>query len=305
MNKKILFFCSCVLFVSCTDSLNNPIENALSVEELRDIYKKDTSFIAFYEKIQECHSSFFNEEINRIKYGEITYKRLFDFYNLTKDEDYINRLVNIADSEWKLQYEKYDYKLDSITSYWKEYKRKHDIYNYVSIELDSISHYYSYNGNKGSELGFYIKPLQGTIKNLEILYNVTSRDETDYLLLGGSSKILEIKTPQLVFCSVDNYLQEVLNNNTVDSFKKNYNFNMAVGSLVYNGELIENSKNKCPDLIELFLKEPEKYAQTVINKYIDEKFVGKEVFELQKINKDLEKKDKDCFYLLQTFGFFI
>ena len=76
MKKFIYSAIMIILFAGCNNPLNKPIVEPLTVEELRSVSKKDTSFIEFYEQIQNFRQSFFDEDINQVKYGDISYKQL-------------------------------------------------------------------------------------------------------------------------------------------------------------------------------------------------------------------------------------
>ena len=57
MKHLYYFAVIALLFASCSGPLNKPIVEPLTVEELRTVTKKDTSFIEFYEEVQNFRKS--------------------------------------------------------------------------------------------------------------------------------------------------------------------------------------------------------------------------------------------------------
>ena len=89
-----------LLLASCSSPLDKPIVEPLTVEELRSVSEKDTSFIEFYEGIQNFRQSFFAEDINQVKYGDISYNQLRDYIEYRSDTTFTKPIIEKSTEEW-------------------------------------------------------------------------------------------------------------------------------------------------------------------------------------------------------------
>ena len=108
-----------LLLASCSSPLDKPIVEPLTVEELRSVFEKDTSFIEFYEEIQDFRKSFFIEDLNQVKYGDISYKQLQKYIAYEADTAFTRPIIEKSTAEWNEKYGNYEHELDSLKNYWQ------------------------------------------------------------------------------------------------------------------------------------------------------------------------------------------
>ncbi len=181
MKKFIYSAIITILFAGCNNPLNKPIVEPLTVEELRSVSKKDTSFIEFYEQIQNFRQSFFDEDINQVKYGDISYKQLQKYIAYRADSTFTKPIIEKSTADWNEKYGNYEHELDSLKNYWQNYLEENSLMSYVAIEFDHIDKdYYSYNNEvKNVNLALRLTPLKGTIQQISFTYKIKSKLRSD------------------------------------------------------------------------------------------------------------------------------
>ncbi len=137
MKKHIIvLFLLSICFASCHDNLDKSIAEPLTVEELREEIKNDSTFEDFYNDIQRKRKDFFADEVNVAKYGEITYRRFFDLAKVMMDTVYQNKIEAEAEDIFKRQdISKYKHQLDSVYKKWKPECDKGVLNSYVPYEI--------------------------------------------------------------------------------------------------------------------------------------------------------------------------
>ena len=149
MNRLVYVLSAIIILSSCSSNgLRKSILEPLSVEELKSNIKRDTTFENFYSSVQDLREWLKGKDILQAKYGEISYKQLKKFSARANDTTYFNK----KSVEWRKDYAKlypsYDRELDSIITYWKEYKERYSMDSLVNIEFDNLwKEYYSYLNN--------------------------------------------------------------------------------------------------------------------------------------------------------------
>lgn len=137
MKRNIVaFILLSFFFASCHDNLDKSIAEPLTVEELREEIKNDSTFEDFYDDIQRKRKDFFADEVNVAKYGEITYRRVFDLAKVMMDTVYQNKVMAEASEQFKKQdITKYKHQLDSIYKKWKPERDKGVLYGHVPYDI--------------------------------------------------------------------------------------------------------------------------------------------------------------------------
>ena len=84
MRKVLLMLC--VAFgMGCSNGLNKPIIETLSVDELKANMESDTTFTDFYKDVQRLRSWVLGSDVNQAKWGNITYNDLKKFQKKVTD----------------------------------------------------------------------------------------------------------------------------------------------------------------------------------------------------------------------------
>jgi hypothetical protein len=310
--KNLIFILSVVLLItSCSGPLKKPIVEPLTVDELRSATKKDTAFIEFYEKVQDLRKSFFSNEMNQVKYGDITYKQLRKFLNYQKDTTFTKPIIEKAKVEWEERFGNYQQKLDSISDYWTKYMAENSLNSYVNIEFDHLyREYYSYSRDvRNVYLALKLTPLQGTIQQISFTYKVKSKLKSDeresiYSSIFDDNRGSCITTSPFSKAVVRNWevgyaLEKTLKYMSSDEFKRDYDITFEVTKIRVNDTNISEDDLLIPEVIKDYLKYPSLYEDDVVKQFINKEFISEWEFYRNAINDILKKKDEKCFNFLQ------
>ena len=249
--KKIVFFSiTCLLTLSsCTDYLNKPITEDLSVEELRAAVKRDTDAVEFYEEMKKMKIEFLSEESKQVKFGDITYRQIYDYLKKMGDSTFYMPISEEAQKEWETQYGSYKNKVDSISDYWKKFKKEHSLDHYAKIEFndiekDCLSNSYNF--------GFKITPLKGKMDMISFYYFVRPKlsdakeDVSVFNKDGWCHCWSPIHSPVVRHTQLSDTLEEKFKYSNTEEIKKDYTFTFSITGFKYNGKYITNRENDIP-----------------------------------------------------------
>ena len=142
-NMKIGWFILglALMMVGCNNPLKKSVTEELTTEELKSISDKEPSFLDFYENYFEtlCYQHILSAKTDQVKYGDITYKELYEYYCQISDDGYISSVYSEAEKEWNDRFGLIEKKFDSIIGYWKNYNADYAPETYVDIEFDHAS----------------------------------------------------------------------------------------------------------------------------------------------------------------------
>lgn len=307
MKKNFYLLLIAVLFASCNGPLNKPIVEPLTVEELRSITKEDTTFIEFYEDIQEFRQSFFSEDINQVKYGDISYKQLQKYFAYNQDTIFTKPIIEKAETEWEEKYNHYSHKVDSLSDYWKKYLAENSIASYVNIEFDHIDKdYYTYSNEiKDVNLAFKLTPLKGTIQQISFSYKIKSKlqsDEKESLYSsffddnrGSCISTTPFSKPVVRYWEVNYTLEKTLKYKSNAEFKRDYDITFEVTKIRVNNKNITEDGLLIPEVMKDYFRFPYLYKDDVIKHFFNSEYISKWKYIRKAINDELKKKDEKCY----------
>jgi len=175
--RKVIFLFLVIGLFSCNTTLDKSIFESLSVEELKVAIEKDSLFKNTYEYILYVRDTVIKSDIEKLKFSDLTYKRVHNFLKFTSDTAYFNPITERIEKEWQEKYGIYKHKVDSVSDFWKKYKQENSIEQYVKIELVAIDkEYYSYSRDiRKVNLGFRLTPLKGKIEQIIFGYSIEAK----------------------------------------------------------------------------------------------------------------------------------
>lgn len=311
MKKLVCILLVVLLAVSCSGPLNKPIVEPLTVDELRSVTKKDTAFIEFYEEVQDLRKSFFSNEMNQVKYGDITYKQLRKFIDYQGDTTFTKPIIEKAKAEWIEKFGGYQQKLDSISDYWTKYLEENSLYSYVNIEFNHLyKEYYSYSRDvRNVYLALKLTPLQGTIQQISFTYKVKSKLKSDeresiYSSILDDNRGSCITTSPFSKAVVRNWevgyaLEKTLKYMSSDEFKRDYDITFEITKIRVNDTNISEDDLLIPEVVKDYLKYPYLYEDDVVKQFIDKDYISEWEFYRNAINETMKKKDEKVFNFMQ------
>jgi hypothetical protein len=315
---KNIFFLVVIaaLLASCNSPLDKPIVEPLTVDELRSVSKKDTSFIEFYEEIQAFRQSFFGEDINQVKYGDITYKQLQEFIAYRTDTAFTKPIIEKSTSEWNEKFGNYEHELDSLKSYWQKYLDENTLKSYVNIEFDHIDkERYSYNNDvKNVNLALKLTPLKGTIQQVSFTYKIKSKlqsDESENIYSSilddnrGSCILTSPFSRSVVrYWEVNYTLEKKLKHMSTAEFKRDYDITFEISKIRVNNKNVSEDDLLVPSVIEDYLRYPSLYEVDVIRYYFNPEYISDWEYIGKAIENELRKKDEKCYDFIKAVSDF-
>lgn len=303
-----------VLLTSCNNPLNKSIVEPLTVDELRSATKKDTAFIEFYEKIQGYRKSFFNKDVNQVKFGDISYKQLQKYTNYLNDSTFLNPIYSRATEDWKSQFGNYDHQLDSLTTYWKKYLEENSLNSYLKIEFDQITkEYYTYsNSIKDVNIAFKLTPLQGTVQQVSFSYKIKTKIQSDeeesiYSSIFDDKKGSCVTTspfsrPVVRYWEVNYTLEKILKYMTSDEFKRDYDITFDISKIRVNNKNITEDDLLIPKVMKDYLDSEYGflYEDEVIREFFNPDYISNWDYIEKEVQTELKNKDEKCYEFLKA-----
>lgn len=312
MKKFIYSAIIIILFAGCNNPLNKPIVEPLTVEELRSVSKKDTTFIEFYEQIQDFRQSFFDEDINQVKYGDISYKQLQKYIAYRTDSTFTKPIIEKSTADWNEKYGNYEHELDSLKNYWQNYLEENSLMSYVAIEFDHIDKdYYSYNNEvKNVNLALRLTPLKGTIQQISFTYKIKSKlrsDESESIYSsiyddnrGSCITTSPFSTSVVRYWEVNYTLEKTLKYMSTAEFNRDYNITFEVSKIRVNNNNISEDDLLVPSVMEDYLKYPSLYEDDVIKYFFNPDYISYWEYTSKAIDNELRIKDEKCYNFIKA-----
>lgn len=307
-----------ILLTSCNNPLNKSIVEPLTVAELRSATKKDTAFIEFYEKIQGYRKSFFNKDVNQVKFGDISYKQLQKYTNYLNDSTFLNPIYSKATEDWNSQFRNYGHQLDSLTTYWKKYLEENSLNSYLKIEFDRISkEYYTYsNSIKDVNIAFKLTPLQGTVQQVSFSYKIETKIQSDEEKSIYSSIIDDKKgscvttspfsRPVVRYWEVNYTLEKILKHMTSEEFKRDYDITFDISKIRVNDKNITEDDLLIPKVMKSYLDSEYGflYEDEVVREFFNPDYISNWDYIEKVVQTELKIKDEKCYEFLKALDEF-
>jgi len=307
--KNLIYILLALTFASCNSPLKKSVFDPLSLEELKTTIKKDSLFEQTYKNIQFVRDSVLKSEIDKVKWSDLTYKRIQEFVHFSHDTTNFN--YEQISNQWQDKYGIYLTKVDSISDYWKKYKEENSLDQYVKIDLVEIDkEYYSYAGGiKNVNLGIKLTPLKGKIDQMRFGYSIEAKLDEDKeksiyssIYSGLDKSWCRMSSPfsqPVVRYWEANYTNEkILEDRTVQTFLRDYNIYFEVDEIRKDGVNISNDDLGIPECVENhwryeneeYLKDL--YVDDIIKDILHVEYVPKYEFLSDELQKILKKKDQ-------------
>lgn len=303
--RNLLFTLMIVLLASCSNGMNKPIIETLTVEELQSNIKNDTTFTEFYTTVQKIREWVLASDINQATYGNITYKRLKNFFEESSDTTFVNKRVKVYQEEYAKLYPDYSQQVDSIVNHWREYQKKYELESFVKIEFDKLwKEYYSYSGDVQTvNVGFKVTPLKGTIDQLVFRYNIKSKisDSGSIGFMEGKRCLASspIKTAKTLYWEADYSDEKYLKHMSNSEVKRDYNFNIEIVEIRVQGENIKEKVDAIPFSVEMAMKYNS--HDGLIKEFINKDYKSMYEYTEPKLKEDIRKLDEEVFDMLDAF----
>lgn len=300
-----------ILIVSCSNPTKKKIFEELTVEDLKTAIENDSLFEQTYKAIEFQKDSVLTSELDKVKWSDLTYKRIHDFVNYTADTIVSKPLREKFKEEWEIKYSGIITQVDSISNYWKKYAEENSLDQYVKVELVTLDKdYYSYSGGiRNVNLGFKLTPLKGKIQQMRFGYEIISKldednEKSEYSSLLSSldlnwcrmSRPFSKPTTRYWEASYSN--EKILESRSVQTLLRDYNLKIVVDEIRIDGKNIDKDDLGIPKSIERHWEyENEEYLSDLYLDEVAKELLGKDfikdyVYINDKFDSIYRKKDK-------------
>lgn len=310
MKRAIYYILATIFLAGCSNGLNKPIVETLTVEELKANIKKDSLFTAFYAEVQEIREWLASSDVNKAKWGDVTYSQIQDYMKESYDTIAYNKIIEQSRPEWEQKYGGYQAKADSIVNYWREYLKNNSVNSYVKVEFDEINtEYYSYSNEiKNINLGFRITPLRGHIDQLIFTYNLKSKianKDIDNIYSIFDKKFClaskPISRPKTLYWEANYSDKKALKYMSTSEVKRDYDFNIEILEVRINGENLKDDNLGIPESVEMCLEFGNYWKKDVIKEIIDPNYKNLHEITQEKMDEKMKAYDEQVHSLLFNF----
>ena len=324
MNKLknlLIIILGVILLLGCNKIPDKSVFESLTVSELKEAINYDTSFAGSYKYIKHLRDSVITSEIDRVKYSDLTYKRVFKLIKFSDDSTYFKSERNKIDEDWKKKYGGYKVKIDSISNYWKKYKKENSLDQYVKVELVKLEkEYYQYIGGLSEvQVGFKLIPLKGTVQQVRFEYRLEAKINEDknkesnyystYANIYDNSYCLSttpFSAPIIRYWNANYRNKEILESKSLETLFRDYNVIIEISEIRKDDKNMRLEDLNIPKCIEHHWEYENKeylhdlYAKDIVKEILNEDYISEYEYREQEIQKILRNKDSLSLDFLQA-----
>ena len=297
MKKQFTLLAIALITLTSCNPLSKSILEELTIQEIKSASDKDSLFQSDYKRIELLKEAAEDDKLILAKYSELTYQDLIDYRNYEFDTEMWEDRDAQSDKEWTKLYQKTRIKgvnfVKDFIKRKKEFERVNDPTNYVKIELIGINtRYYEYSGGvRDVSFKFRITPKKGRLDQVVWEINPTAKidgepdkssiryvlDKQGYIY----SRPISSTTVGSYEASYDH--KDLAAGKSSKSFLRDYNLNLKINKVRYNGKNLELDGFDTPSEIKNYIKYGEKddeymqelYLDDIIKENIDSEYLSK------------------------------
>ena len=207
----------------------------MPTKNLAKVLEKEPDFeTTRYLRVEGVKS--FNE-IEKAKFNDITWSKIYTMYKFSSDTLKTNPLFEQWRQEWDDKFGKYNEQVDSVITYWKDYKEKNSLDRFVRVEFAEIDKdYYSYSYDvKEVNLGFRLIPVNGRIEQVKFNYRFSAKINSYYGERRNCISTTPFSSPVVRYWEVNYSDEQTLKNLNTESFKRDYDIKVEVTDVRKDG----------------------------------------------------------------------
>lgn len=274
--------------------IRKSVLNPIDMEYAMDKNKELPGFSEMCLKVNNARYAFDDS----IAYKEITYKRLYEFYHdYYNNSDFIDKIRQAAVKEHEEKYRNpQKAKLQSVLDEWEEYSLKHDVNNYLQINIitDYLVQDDYYDTYYRPKMYFNLSYPSGTsaIRDCNATLSLSYNDLYERVNL----KYLERYNSPNEYL----YMSRVDNSHFWDYYTVNVTINSVTlrdGSIIY-----ANDVNHVPYSVKNYQDNRSlENEERVIKEFVNSDYVTQSEYVNNKINQELMAKDSLCCKFVNNF----
>lgn len=240
---------------SCNRIPNTSVFTPIETKTLAGIIARDSMFIDFYEQLQESTKKF--NEIEKAKFNDITYRKLYSIIEFTCDTKKMAPMQEKWSQEWKSEFGMYKDQVDSVIEHWIRHKESNTLDRFVKIEFAAIDkEYYTYSYDvKDVNFAFKLTPLKGKIEQLCFNYRYSAKiNDVRYAEKHNCISTSPFSTPVTRYWEVGYSDEKKLKYTTSAEFKRDYDILFEITEVRKDGANYSIADLHIPNSIEQILE---------------------------------------------------
>lgn len=298
MRTVIIFAVAATLLVSCNPIPNKSVFEELSTDELASAIKSAPEFAETYEGIRNLGTLISFSEIQRAKYKDVTYRRLYKYTNHWSDSTFWQPKNEKWGQEWDETFANDLAKVDERVAYWTNYKDKNSLSRFAQIKLSDfyITHYRYIGGVEDAYICFNITPLQGTIEQIKFKYSYSHkingrRGQKTHNCIYSTP----ISNTKEGMWEID-YLEKTdFDGMTVSKFLQKYDLDIEITDVRKDGKNYSLEDLNIPEAISNFWKEDTPETRDAVAVLINPQYVNRVKYIENKKDDEMKKYDQLCY----------
>ena len=303
MKITIIFAVALTLLVGCSPIPNKSVFEELSTKELASAIKSDPEFAEAYERIRKLDSLISFSEVQKAKYKDVTYRRLYKYTKHMNDSIFWLPKNKKWQQEWDETFANDLAKVDEKVAYWTDYKEQNSLSRFAKVELSSfyITHY-SYLGYViDAYLCFNITPLQGTIEQIKFKYSYSHKiDDRRGQKTHNCIYSTPISKKDEGMWKIDYFEKSNFDGMTVSKFLQKYDLDIEITDVRKDGKNYSLEDLNIPEAISNFWKEDTPETRDEVAVLINPQYVNRVKYIEDKKDNELKKYDQLCYDFLEV-----
>ncbi len=174
--KKLFFILLAIVALSaCTSIPDTSVFEKLPSDKLAKALKQNPDFEEIYSKVSRNTDNF--NEIEKAKFLGVTWRSLYNYEQFRNDTTKLKPLKEQWENEWKERYAIYETKVDSVITYWENYKSSNSLSKFVKVDFAVIDKdYYPFMYDvKDVNLGFRLTPINCIVEQIRFSYRYSAK----------------------------------------------------------------------------------------------------------------------------------
>lgn len=294
MRRSFILLLLGIVLASCNQPIKKSVIEPLEISDLKILIEKDSLFEITYQILQEIRNENLIDDVEKARWSDITYNRIHKIIQFYSDSLEQKKYMESIDSEYKELYGTTLSKIDSISDYWKEYKKENSLMNYIDIELFDIQTEFDF-----VEIGFKLTPLKESLDEISFDYVFIDKDDEEKIKDWQRFSALnentvsynyfkDIDEPR-VHWKIVHKNKEEFKDKLLEEILAEYVFLFKLNSIKLNGIRLYEKDIRIPKNIKNLLESEnsymyEYYQEKVAHEFVDKNFLRFIDFKIKKLD---------------------
>lgn len=273
-----------------------------SDHQLKQLAKDEPEYLRFYQQIFKVMASAPMEKEQRKAFKDLTYRRLYRYLTLPKNDEFWTPYLAQWEQEWRAIYGYYYYEgADSAAAYWKQVVDD-SINCYAQIEPEAILVTGEYDFSlETAYMRFLVTPLKGTITEIFVSYCTGAYADEGHNFNPSTFYAYDpITEPTLTLARLGN--PDPWRGVKLEDFLKDHYIKTEIRQVTVDGVNHRYEDLHVPEGIERLILEDIVLHRNQTAKYLNPDFVTLKNFLENKKKETIQLSDPLCYTFVETLA---